>query len=160
MKRLLLSLNHSLLFLCISIYLGTGGSMLLFTLPQIPEWTTADYYGHLVPQLTAATAFFTPLTQIMLVLSSVMILSEWKRGQRYTSIFVMLAIVGATAVTMTQLLPRNAIMAQGISVQAELMELLDDWQFYNRIRFVFWAAEWAAMMLFFARTFFGAKRAL
>ena len=44
MKAKLLIANHMLLFLCASMYLGTGASLVLFSFPLIYYFTSPEVY--------------------------------------------------------------------------------------------------------------------
>jgi hypothetical protein len=81
MPRLLL-LNHVVLLLCCSIYLGTGVSLALFDAP-----------------FTTAPRFFTIMTIVMLICGLVMLATEWLSGLRWIPVVVVLAVVLATALT-------------------------------------------------------------
>jgi hypothetical protein len=72
MPRLLL-LNHVILLLCCSIYLGTGVSLAFFQLPLEPKLTVDNYYMLFVEPVTAATHFFTYMTILMLICAVVML---------------------------------------------------------------------------------------
>lgn len=150
MKRKLLVLNHTLLFLCVSMYLGTGWSMILFSFPVAPELTVDNYYLQFVPQVTAATQFFTYMTGLMIVLGVVMCVAEWRSRMRWAPIVVLLGVFAATALTMLFILPYNAAMAGGISDPAQLRDVLERWMTLNRVRVGIWTLQWAAMMTFFA----------
>lgn len=150
MKQNLLLLNHSLLFLCVSMYLGTGWSMVLFSFPTAPHLTPDNYYYAFVPQVAAATAFFTGMTKLMIVLCIIMIIAEWKTGFRWVPIIVLLAVFAATGLTLKYIFPLNAAMTKGIKDLSELRATLDHWMFLNRIRVAFWTVQWVAMMAYFA----------
>lgn len=160
MKRLLLTLNAAFLFLCVSMYLGTGGSLVFFTFPIEPQLTVDNYYLQFVPQVTAATEFFTTMTKLMLVSGGIMLIAEWKRGLRWVPIVVLLAVVAATVLTIYWILPLNEQMAAGITDETKLHEILTEWMGYNRIRVGLWTVQWAAMMAFFGRAFFKLEKAL
>lgn len=160
MTRLLLGVNHAFLFLCASMYLGTGGSLLLFTFPIAPQMSVDNYYLQFVPPVTAATEFFTTMTKLMLVAGVVMLVSEWKRGVKWVPIVVLAAVVAATVLTLQKILPINAEMAAGIRDGARLRVVLGEWMDLNRIRVGLWCVQWAAMMAYFARTYFKLGRAL
>ena len=160
MIRLLLTLNHSFLFLCTSMYLGTGGSLVLFTFPIEPQLTVDTYYLQFVPQVTAATEFFGPMTVLMLVAGVIMLIAEWRRGLRWVPIVVVLSIIAATVLTLYWIFPLNQEMAAGIKDEVHLHQVLARWMQTNRLRVSLWAVEWGAMMAFFARAFFKLERAL
>ncbi|HTV20423.1 MAG TPA: hypothetical protein VMG12_17185 [Polyangiaceae bacterium] len=160
MTRLLLGVNHAFLFLCVSMYLGTGGSLVLFTFPIAPQLTVDNYYLQFVPQVTAATAFFTTMTKLMLVAGVVMLVSEWKRGVKWVPIVVLAAVVAATVLTEVKILPINEQMAAGIHDGERLHSVLGEWMSMNRIRTALWCVQWTAMMAYFGRTYFKLGRAL
>lgn len=150
MKEKLLILNHSLLFLCTSMYLGTGWSLVLFSFPIAPQLTIDNYYLQFVPQVTAATEFFTQMTLLMIALCLVMLAVEWKTNFRWIPIIVLLGVVAATGLTIVYILPINDLMRVGIRDPEELTNLLSQWIFLNKIRVGFWTVQWIAMMVYFA----------
>jgi hypothetical protein len=81
MPRLLL-LNHVVLLLCCSIYLGTGVSLVLFMAP-----------------LSAASHFFTTMTVVMLICGLIMLATEWLSGLRWVPVVVLAAVIVATVLT-------------------------------------------------------------
>lgn len=150
MKKKLLILNHAVLFLCVSMYLGTGWSMVLFSFPSAPHLTPDNYYYAFVPQVAAATAFFTTMTKLMIALCIVMLIAEWKSGFRWAPIVVLLAVFAATGLTLKYIFPLNDAMSKGIKNAAELQQTLGHWMFLNKIRVSLWSAQWAAMMVYFS----------
>jgi len=150
MKKKLLTLNHSILFLCTSIYLGTGISLVFFSFPVADELTPDNYYTHFVPQVDAATKFFTYMTVVMLVTGIVMTLAEWKgKTYRWYPIVVLLGVVAATLLTTQLIFPYNEAMRNGITDNTELHEVLGKWMSLNRIRASLWAVQWISMMTYF-----------
>jgi hypothetical protein len=150
MKQKLLILNHSLLFLCVSIYLGTGWSLLLFSFPVAPRLTVDNYWLQFVPQVQAATRVLTVLTIVMIVLALVMCVAEWRSRLRWAPLVVLAGIGAATWLTMQFLFPYNQAMAAGITDPAELAAVLERWMSLNRVRVSIWTVQWLAMMGFFA----------
>jgi hypothetical protein len=150
-KKNLLVLNHSVLFLCVSMYLGTGWSMVLFSFPSAPHLTPDNYFYAFVPQVAAATAFFTTMTKLMIVLCIIMIIAEWKSGYRWAPIIVLLSVFAATGLTLKYIFPLNAAMTKGIKDTAELQQTLSHWMYLNKIRVSLWSVQWAAMMIYFGR---------
>ena len=150
MKRLLLILNHSLLFLCTSMYLGTGWSLVLFSFPIAPKLTPDNYYMQFVPQVTAATHFFTYMTLLMIALAVVMLVAEWRSRLRWAPIVVLLGVIAATGLTMMFILPYNREMEAGIADPGRLQEQLAAWMRLNRVRVGLWTVQWLAMMTYVA----------
>jgi hypothetical protein len=62
-----LAINNLFLFLCTAMYLGTGWSLVLFSFPIAAKLRPDNYYNQFVPQVTAATKFFTVMTVLMAV---------------------------------------------------------------------------------------------
>jgi hypothetical protein len=151
MKERLLIANHVLLFLCASMYLGTGGSLVLFSFPVAPQLTPQTYWLQFVPQVTAATAFFTTMTKVMLATAAVMLAAEWRQRTRWVPIVVLAGVVAATWLTLQAIFPLNAEMAGHIQDPARLQAVLAEWMHLNRIRVGIWIVQWAALAWYFAR---------
>ena len=151
MKSKLLVLNHAMLFLCTSMYLGTGWSLVLFSFPVASELTPDNYYSHFVPQVDAATGFFTYMTMLMIACGLIMTVAEWKsRLYRWWPIITLLGVVAATLLTMQFILPYNTMMREGITDATQLHEVLDKWMSLNRVRVSLWTVQWLSMMTYFA----------
>ena len=160
MIRLLLTLNHVFLFLCVSLYLGTGGSLVLFSFPVASNLRVDNYDVTLVPQVLAATEFFATLTKLVLVAAGIMLVAEWKRGQPWVPIVLILSIAAATALALRAISPLNAELAAHVRDPQRLQQVLSEWMGYNRISVALWAVQWAALAAFFGRAFFKLERAL
>jgi hypothetical protein len=150
MKERLLILNHALLFLCASMYLGTGGSLVLFSFPIAPQLTTQNYYLQFVPQVTAATAFFTTMTKVMLATACIMLFAEWRQVTRWVPIVVLLSVIASTVLTLIWIFPLNQAMADHIQDPGQLKTVLSAWMNLNRIRAVLWLIQWCSLMAYFA----------
>ena len=149
MKELLLKLNKALLFACVSMYFGTGWSLVLFSFPTASELTPENYYNQFVPQVTAATKFFTYMTMVMIASCVVFIIEEWRTKIKLYPIGVLLLVIAATLLTMIFILPYNQQMAAGIKTQAELQEILGKWMNLNIVRVLLWTGQWLLMMAFY-----------
>lgn len=149
-QRAIFIANAVFLFVCVSMYFGTGWSLVLFSFPIAPQLTTATYYLQFVPQVDAATKFFTYMTGAMLLSASVMAWSEWRTGYRWVPLLVLAAAVTVTILTMRLIFPYNHEMSAGITTQARLTEVLDRWMSLNRIRVGIWTVQWLSMMAYFA----------
>jgi hypothetical protein len=148
-KFWILRIIYAFLFLCISMYLGTGWSLQLFSFPVASQLTISNYYLQFVPQVTAATAFFTKMTEAMIAANLVMLVAEWRTKLRWVPIVVLLAVIAATVLTVKLILPLNAIMAQGITDQTQLQDILTRWIMLNKWRVILWTIQWFAMMVYF-----------
>ena len=150
-RRLLLLLNASFLFLTTATYLGTGWSMWLFQFPVAEHLTPANYYWVFVPQVDAATQFFTTMTKLMIASSLIMIWGEWKTGLRWVPAVVLLGVLAATGLTIWFIFPYNKAMSEGIKDPAQLRTVLHNWMNLNRVRVALWTVQWGSMMFYFAR---------
>jgi hypothetical protein len=150
MPRLLL-LNHVVLFLCCSIYIGTGVSLVFFQFPVEPRLTPENYAMMFVEPVAYATQFFTYMSIVMLVTGSVMLLTEWFTGIRWVPIVVLAAIIASTALTILFIFPYNKELNAGISDPERLKYVFAKWADLNRIRVSLWTIAWAAMMFWFYR---------
>jgi Domain of unknown function (DUF1772) len=150
-KNKFLLLNSCFLFLCASMYLGTGGSLIFFSFPIAPQLTPENYYLQFVPQVHAATDFFTPMTKAMLISGIIMLIAEWKNCcSRWASIGLLVALIAATALTRYGIFPVNEEMASHIKDPKHLHDVLDHWMQLNRWRVLCWVVEWICMMGYFA----------
>jgi hypothetical protein len=150
MKQKLLLLNHSILFLGVSIYFGTGWSTYLFDFPVVPKLNVDNYYLHFVPQVAAATKFFTVLVPVMVIAGIILAVAEWRTCFRWVPIVVVLAVCSASFVTMHFVFPLNHLMAAPITDPQQLTEVMDKWLQYTRVRIGFWSLEWLTLMYYFA----------
>jgi hypothetical protein len=150
MKTALYVINNSLLFMAVSIYFGTGWSTAIFQFPVMPMLTVQNYYLHFIPQIDAATNFFTFLVTLMGITGLVMTIGEWRTRFRWIPILVLLAVAGATALTWFVVFPVNDVLRNGVSSQAELMDVVGRWKQLTLIRVAIWSFEWLLMMWYFA----------
>ncbi|HET6539475.1 MAG TPA: hypothetical protein VFG46_03270 [Chryseolinea sp.] len=150
MKQSLSVLNRVVLLMCISMYFGTGWSLVLFSFPIAPELTPDNYYNQFVPQVTAATKFFTYMTMLMMVSCAIFIIEEWKTSLKWYPIIILALIIAATLLTTQFILPYNKQMANGIKDPAELQTILSSWMNLNIIRVLLWTLQWITIVIFFA----------
>ena len=155
MKDALLALNDSILLLCVSMYLGTGWSLVLFSFPARPRLTIDNYYDQFVPQVTAATRFFTWMTMVMIAAATIMVIAESRSWYVVAPAVVLAGVLAATGLTVKFILPYNRRMAAHIRDPAELAHVLDRWMALNRVRVSLWTVQWVAMAAFFAVKVFG-----
>ncbi|MCY1045032.1 hypothetical protein OV208_27205 [Corallococcus sp. bb12-1] len=141
--------NACLLFLCVSMYLGTGWSLVLFTFPIAPQLTVDNYYLQFVPQVQAATRFFTGMTMVMMLSAVVLAWRERRTSLRWYPLMVLLAVVVATLLTRIFIFPYNDEMAAGITSPERLTEVLGAWMRMNRVRVGLWTVQWLSMLGYF-----------
>jgi len=132
------------------MYFGTGWSLVLFSFPIAPELTPDNYYNQFVPQVTAATKFFTYMTMLMMVSCAIFIIEEWKTSLKWYPIIILALIIAATLLTTQFILPYNKQMANGIKDPAELQTILSSWMNLNIIRVLLWTLQWITIVIFFA----------
>lgn len=149
MTRTLLVLNDIVLLLCVSMYVGTGWSTLLFSVPIAPLLTVENYALHFVPQVRAATKVFTALTGVIVVTGIVMFVSELDSWLVWVPVVVVAAAITSAVLTVRVIMPINRRMRAGIRDQGELQEALRRWVFLTRVRVVLWTLEWGTMAVFF-----------
>jgi len=150
MPRALL-VNHCILFLCTSIYVGIGIFMLFFLFPMEPRLTPENYAMLFVDPVANATAFLTWMTIVMFVTAMVMLATEWFTGIRWVPVIVLLGLSAATLLTMYALFPYNRELTAGITDPERLKRAFSDWACLNRIRISLWFVQWLAMMYWFYR---------
>ena len=149
-KKVLYVLNNAILFAGVSIYYGTGWSTAIFQFPVMPHLTPENYYLHFIPQIDAATVFFTVLVTVMLINCGVMLIVEWKTKYRWIPIAIAILVIVATCVTVFLVFPINDVFRAGVTEQAELFELVDRWIAWTWVRTALWSLEWVVMMYYFA----------
>ncbi len=150
MPRALL-LNHCILFLCTSIYVGIGIFMLFFLFPMEPRLTPENYAMLFVDPVANATNFLTWMTIVMFAAVLVMLATEWFTGIRWVPVIVLLALCAATLLTMYALFPYNRELSDGITDPERLKHVFSNWAGLNRIRISLWFVQWLAMMYWFYR---------
>lgn len=149
-ERHLLAVNHTILFLCASIYLGTGASLTLFQFPSFDDLTVDNYSIIVVPPIERATTFFTYMTQVMYVTGIVMLLAEWRSRLRWVPAVVLVALTATTLLTIFFIFDYNQELNAGITDPERLVQVMDQWMDLNWIRVGIWVVMWAAVMAYFA----------
>lgn len=147
MHSTLIVLNDMLLMACCSMYFGTGWSLELFSFPQSKKFTVANYYDQFVPQVTAATKFFTWMTGVMIATAIVMTISEWNH-RLWAPVVVLVAVIVATGLTVIWILPLNRLLAGHVTDQHVLDSTLGRWMALNRIRVALWTVQWLTMAVY------------
>ncbi|MDA1349523.1 MAG: DUF1772 domain-containing protein, partial [Chloroflexi bacterium] len=114
----------------------------------MPELTPENYYLHFIPQIDAATVLFTVMVTVMLIACVIMMRVE-KTKYRWIPYVLAILIIGATCLTVFVIFPVNQILRDGITEQAQLVEIVAKWVFLTKIRVVLWSLEWLVMMYYF-----------
>jgi len=150
MPRLLV-LNNAILFLCCSIYLGIGVTVVFFNLPLEPKITVDNYYLIFVEPVQHASTFLTWMTYVMLITGFIMLVTEWFSGIRWVPVIVLTALIISTLVTVYLIFPHNRELNAGITDPVKLAETFHIWANLNRLRAALWTVQWLAMMYYFYR---------
>lgn len=150
MKKLLI-LNKVILFACASMYFGTGWSLVLFSFPVAPELTPDNYYMQFVPQVQAATKFFTYMTMLMMVCCMIFIIEEWRTSIKWYPIVFLVLVILATLLTIYFIFEYNEQMTAGITDPMILKGVLKKWMNLNTIRVSIWTLQWLVMGIYFFR---------
>jgi hypothetical protein len=134
---------------CASLYLGTGWSLVAFQLPDSATLTPSTYAIPFVRPIARATAFFTPLTYVMVTASALLVWGEWDTGYVWVPIVYLVCTMAAGLLTKYGIFPLNRLMAKGIPTQEELDGVLHRWGRLSRIRMAIWTVEWCAIAAYF-----------
>lgn len=145
----LLTLNKIILFACASMYFGTGWSLILFSFPGAADLTPDNYYMQFVPQVQAATAFFTYMTMLMMLTCVVFIIEKWKSPEKWYPIIVLILVILATLLTIYFIFEYNEQMSAGIKDPVVLKEVLKKWMNLNMIRVSLWTLQWLTLATYF-----------
>jgi hypothetical protein len=149
MNETLVVLNNALLLMCTSMYFGTGWSLVLFSFPGASSLTVDNYHPQFVPQVKAATRFFTYMTMVMIATSIIMLTAEWGEPLMWVPIVVLAGVLTATGLTMKFIVPYNKVMEAGITDPVVLKDTLSRWMRLNVIRVTLWTVQWLAMASWF-----------
>jgi hypothetical protein len=134
----------------VSIYFGTGWSTAIFQFPVMQQLTVDNYYLHFIPQIDAATNFFTFLVTLLIITCLIMIVGEWRTRFRWLPITLLLAVIGATCLTAFVVFPVNDILRKGIQDPNQLGQIIGRWKLLTEVRVGIWSFEWLLMMFYFA----------
>jgi hypothetical protein len=146
------TLNKILLLACTSMYFGTGWSLVLFSFPIADQLTPDNYYMQFVPQVQAATAFFTYMTMVMMASSVIFIIEKWKSIEKWYPIIVLVLVILATALTILFIFQYNEQMEAGITDPVVLQDVLRKWMNLNIIRVSIWTLQWLTMAVYFFKS--------
>jgi hypothetical protein len=132
------------------MYFGTGWSLALFSFPIAPKLTTATYYNQFVPQVTAATHFFTYMTMLIMLCCVIFIIEKFKSPDKWYPILILALIIITTAITIIYIFPYNNKMSAGITDPAELQTVLTAWIHLNIVRVCIWTVMWLVIMVYYS----------
>jgi hypothetical protein len=149
MKNFLLVLNKAVLFACVSMFFGTGLSLILFSFPIAPYLTPSNYYYEFVPEVSGAVHFFTYMTILIMVCCIIFIIEKFKSPLKWYPIITLVLTIATTALTLIYIIPYNDLMEAGFKTNADLHAVLTKWMDLNYIRVSIWIGMWLSMMVYY-----------
>lgn len=148
--RTLVDINNAYIFFCSSIYLGMFWSLHLFWFPNYPSTLTLDnYYDAIIPQTTLATKFFFVTIPIMAVAIVLMLITEWKTHLRWVPILWIPGLLAPVIVQQAYIEVVNNEFSAGVTSEARLQKLLQEWMYLNDVRWIILSIMWGVTMYFF-----------
>ena len=149
MKKYLLAINHAYLMFGVTIYVGVLWALHFFWYPSWEVMTVDTVQDHFINPTAAATDFFWIVVPIMFAANAVLIYKEWQTNMRWAAILAMLCLLAASYVGQQLIIPINELIAAGTVTANELPAMLEDWMFYNDVRWLIMSAMWLIMMVYF-----------
>lgn len=149
-KQILIDINNAYIFFCASIYLGLFWALHFFWFPNYPDTLTLDnYYEAIIPQTTLATEFFFITIPIMAVAILVMLITEWKTPLRWVPIAWIPGLLAPVIIQQAFIEDVNNQFIEGVTDEAVLQELLQEWMFLNDLRWIILTVMWGITIYFF-----------
>ncbi|MBI0397854.1 MAG: hypothetical protein GYB55_24720 [Cytophagales bacterium] len=150
LKKTLLDINNAYIFFCASIYLGMFWSLHYFWFPNYPKTLNlSNYYDAIIPQTDLATKFFFVSIPIMAVALVIMLITEWKTGLRWVPLAWIPGLLAPVLVQQLYIEDVNNQFKAGLTDEATLQALLDEWMFLNDVRWIILTIMWLITMYFF-----------
>ncbi|MDO6436142.1 hypothetical protein Q4534_01930 [Cyclobacterium sp. 1_MG-2023] len=150
LKKTLLDINNAYIFFCASIYLGMFWSLHYFWFPNYPKTLNlSNYYDAIIPQTDLATKFFFVSIPIMAVALVIMLITEWKTGLRWVPLAWIPGLLAPVLVQQLYIEDVNNQFKDGLTDEATLQALLNEWMFLNDVRWIILTIMWLITMYFF-----------
>ena len=150
LKQTVVDLSNAYVFFCASIYLGMFWSLHFFWFPNYPSTLNlTNYYDAIIPQTTLATKFFFITIPIMVVALVVMLISEWKTKLMWVPLAWIPGLFAPVIIQQAFIEKINDEFSSGVSDEARLQVLLDDWMYLNDLRWIILTIMWGVTMYFF-----------
>jgi hypothetical protein len=150
LKQTLLDINNAYIFFCASIYLGMFWALHFFWFPNYPDTLTIDnYYNAIIPQTTLATEFFFITIPIMAIAIVIMLITEWRTHLRWVPLAWIPGLLAPVVIQQVFIENINTQFSEGVTDPAVLQELLQEWMFFNDIRWIILTIMWLITMYFF-----------
>ncbi|MBD8489043.1 hypothetical protein IFO69_09825 [Echinicola sp. CAU 1574] len=150
LKQTLVDINNAYIFFCSSIYLGMFWSLHLFWFPNYPSTLNLEnYYDAIIPQTTLATKFFFITIPIMAVAIVIMLITEWKTKLKWVPILWAPGLLIPVVIQQAYIETINNEFIDGVTDEARLQELLQEWMYLNDLRWIILSIMWGVTMYFF-----------
>lgn len=149
-KQTVVDISNAYIFFCASIYLGMFWSLHFFWFPNYPSTLNlSNYYDAIIPQTTLATKFFFITIPIMIVCLVIMLISEWKSKFMWVPLAWIPGLFAPVIIQQAFIERINDEFSAGVSDEARLQVLLDDWMYLNDLRWIILTIMWGITMYFF-----------
>jgi hypothetical protein len=149
-KQTVVDVSNAYIFFCASIYLGMFWSLHFFWFPNYPSTLNlSNYYDAIIPQTTLATKFFFITIPIMVVALVIMLISEWKTKFMWVPLAWIPGLFTPVIIQQAFIEKINDEFSAGVSDEARLQVLLDDWMYLNDLRWIILTIMWGVTMYFF-----------
>ncbi|MCF1752661.1 hypothetical protein [Mariniradius sediminis] len=149
-KQTVVDISNAYIFFCASIYLGMFWSLHFFWFPNYPSTLNlSNYYDAIIPQTTLATKFFFITIPIMVVALVIMLNSEWKTKFMWVPLAWIPGLFAPVIIQQAFIEKINDEFSAGVSDEARLQVLLDDWMYLNDLRWIILTIMWGITMYFF-----------
>lgn len=150
LKQTIVDLSNAYVFFCASIYLGMFWSLHFFWFPNYPSTLNLDnYYNAIIPQTTLATKFFFITIPIMAAALVVMLISEWKTKLMWVPLAWIPGLSIPVVIQQAYIEDVNTQFSAGLTDEATLQTLLEEWMFLNDLRWIILTIMWVITMYFF-----------
>lgn len=150
LKQTVVDLSNAYVFFCASIYLGMFWSLHFFWFPNYPSTLNLDnYYDAIIPQTTLATKFFFITIPIMAAALVVMLISEWKTKLMWVPLAWIPGLSIPVVIQQAYIEDVNTQFSAGLTDEATLQTLLEEWMFLNDLRWIILTIMWVITMYFF-----------
>lgn len=125
-------------------------SLHYFWFPNYPKTLNlSNYYDAIIPQTDLATKFFFVSIPIMAVALVIMLITEWKTGLRWVPLAWIPGLLAPVLVQQLYIEDVNNQFKDGLTDEATLQALLNEWMFLNDVRWIILTIMWLITMYFF-----------
>jgi|AntDryMetagUQ255_1029468.scaffolds.fasta_scaffold00814_4 hypothetical protein len=151
MKETLLTINHVYWLAGATIYVGVLTTLRLFLYPSWHSLTPATANAQFTLPTEAATRFFLRAIPTWIIVSLVMIVTEWGESTMWPAIIAFLGLMTTTLVGWFTIQPINREIKAGVSDMDRLTVLLKRWMKLNDLRWAAVIVMWGAVCWYFVQ---------